>query len=126
MNLAITICSCDYCAKKLVSPFVSKGGQTFCNNSCLERFEYVNKIKKLQNLCIDKNITTRHSVFYDFCGHINLLSIQVYRNGYYANYSTRKPIRFDIYLDEFYKVFKKREPIKGSLDRCLSFIEGLK
>jgi len=42
MDLRITTYLCDNCQKKLISPFVSNNGNTFCNNICLENFSNPN------------------------------------------------------------------------------------
>ena len=37
-------------------------------------------IKEIMSLCIEKNETTKHDVFFDFSGHLKCLSVVYYEN----------------------------------------------
>ena len=42
-------------------------------------------IKELMWLCIEKNETTKHDVFFSLYGHINSISVSYFENGYADN-----------------------------------------
>lgn len=39
-------------------------------------------IQELLQLCIEKNETTEHDVFFEFAGHINKISVSYYYGGF--------------------------------------------
>ena len=42
----------------------------------------MNLINELLQLCIEKNETTEHDVFFEFSGHINTVRFYYYKNGF--------------------------------------------
>ena len=47
----------------------------------------MNLINELLQLCIEKNETTEHDVFFEFMGHVNAVRVYYYENGFDSNKS---------------------------------------
>lgn len=45
----------------------------------------MNLINELLQLCIEKNATTEHDVFFEFMGHIDAVKVYYYDNGFDGN-----------------------------------------
>ena len=47
----------------------------------------MNLINELLQLCIEKNATTEHDVFFEFIGHIDAIKVYYYESGFDSNKS---------------------------------------
>lgn len=45
----------------------------------------MNLINELLQLCIEKNATTEHDVFFNFSGHVDGISVTYYKGGFSAD-----------------------------------------
>lgn len=56
-------------------------------------------ILEIMKIALEKNKRTKNCIFIDFSGHVNKLSIQVYKNGWkeMADADYQKDIFMDIY-----------------------------
>ncbi len=75
------------------------------------------KILKITKLSLDVNSTRKNTVFINFSGHINQLSVEFYTTGW--EYKAQDFFRSDVDLDS------KRESLK-ELDKIIRKFEDIK
>lgn len=67
-------------------------------------------IQELLQVCIEKNETTEHDVFFEFMGHVNAVRVYYYENGFDSN---KSPVSIGKHLIASFDEYEIKQAIQA-------------